>query len=223
MATYSREKPSLRYIELLGYYQQMHEKGAITEGVPAEQTFQGQSLTGHISKIRELIKKHSAATVLDYGSGKGHPYQSKNIKADDGVVYPDMKSLLNVRSITCYDPGYKPFQELPSGKFDSVISTDVVEHCPKDDLPWIIDEIFGYASKFVFINAACYPAKKSLPNGENAHCTVEPPEWWSQQFHAVIQNWPDVVCYGCYGIKHINSDGSAELKFLFESIVAPDN
>ena len=41
MATYSRENPSLRYIELLGYYQQMHEKGAITEGMLAEKTFQG--------------------------------------------------------------------------------------------------------------------------------------------------------------------------------------
>ena len=161
---------------MLGYCQQMHEKGAITERVPAENTFPGQSFTGHLNKIRDLIKKHSAATILDYGSGKGRLYRPKNIRADDGVVYPDMKSLLNVQSITCYDLGYKPFQQLPSVKPDGVISTDVVEHCPKDDLPWIIVEMYRYASKFAFINAACYPAKKSLPNGENAHCIVDPPE-----------------------------------------------
>ncbi len=80
--------------------------------------------------------------------------------------------------IRCYDPCYQPFNKLPDGKFDAVISTDVLEHCPEEDIPWIIDEIFGYANRFVFANVACYPAKKRLPNGENAHCTIRPPEWW---------------------------------------------
>ena len=212
MAAFSRENPSLRYIELLGYYRQMHETGDTANSISAENTFAGQSLPRHVNKIRELINKHSALTILDYGSGKGQSYRSQNIRANDGVVYPNIASLWNVQSIACYDPGYKLFQQLPSGKFDGVISTDVVEHCPKEDLAWIIEEIFGYASKFVFINAACYLAKKSLPNGENAHCTVEPPKWWSQQFHAALRNWPGLVGYGCYGIEDVNSDGEKNKK-----------
>jgi hypothetical protein len=29
---------------------------------------------------------------------------------------------------------------------------------------------------------ACYPAQKRLPNGENAHATIRPVEWWKQFF-----------------------------------------
>ena len=63
-----------------------------------------------------------------------------------------------------------------------MICTDVLEHCPEDDVPWIVDELFGYANMFVFANVACYPAHKVLPNGENAHCTIQPPEWWERLF-----------------------------------------
>jgi hypothetical protein len=65
-----------------------------------------------------------------------------------------------------------PFSALPEGRFDGVVCTDVLEHCPEEDLPWIVGELFGYARLFVFANVACYPAAKKLPNGENAHCTI---------------------------------------------------
>ena len=29
----------------------------------------------------------------------------------------------------------------------------------------------------MFANVACYPARKRLPTGENAHCTIRPPGW----------------------------------------------
>ena len=32
----------------------------------------------------------------------------------------------------------------------------------------------------MFANIACYPANKTLPNGENAHCTVRPVAWWQK-------------------------------------------
>jgi hypothetical protein len=31
----------------------------------------------------------------------------------------------------------------------------------------------------VYLNVACFPARKTLPNGDNAHATVRPPQWWS--------------------------------------------
>ena len=46
----------------------------------------------------------------------------------------------------------------------------------------IVAEIFSYARRFVYVNVACYPAEKRLPNGENAHCTVRPPEWWAKLY-----------------------------------------
>jgi hypothetical protein len=55
---------------------------------------------------------------------------------------------------------------------------------------------------------ACYPAKKHLPDGRNAHLIVESPAWWREQLLANMsitiaseaisvvdksQKWPDVV------------------------------
>ena len=57
-----------------------------------------------------------------------------------------------------------------------------MEHCPEEDLPWIVDEIIGYAEKFAYFTVACFEARKQLQNGENAHCTVRPPAWWKAVF-----------------------------------------
>ena len=73
-----------------------------------------------------------------------------------------------------------------------MISTDVLEHCPEDDIPWIVGEIFGFADRFVFANVACYPARKRLPTGENAHCTIKPPDWWEALIRTVAARHPDI-------------------------------
>src|ERR1051326_1125418 len=71
---------------------------------------------------------------------------------------------------------------LPTGRFDGVVCTDVLEHCPEEDLAWILEEIFSYAARFVYLNVACFPARKTLPSGENAHITIREPDWW----HALV-------------------------------------
>src|SRR5437763_1557904 len=74
----------------------------------------------------------------------------------------------DVDEVRCYDAGYQPYRKLPAGQFDGVISTDVLEHCPEEDLSWILQEIFSFARRFVFLNVACFPARKTLPDGTNA-------------------------------------------------------
>jgi hypothetical protein len=87
--------------------------------------------------------------------------------------------------VRCYDPSYPPYSKRPDETFDAVICTDVLEHCPEDDLEWIIADLFGFARKLVFAVAACYPALTHLPNGENAHCTVRPASWWHSKFQQI--------------------------------------
>jgi len=177
MTTYTRENPSARYREILGYYRQMHEHGDPERNLPAVEMFDGKSLPQHVGAIMGLITETGAKTILDYGSGKGRFYASE-LKSEDGISYPNLQAYWGVDEITCYDPGYKPFSKLPQGPFNGVVSTDVLEHCPEDDLSWIIGEIFSFASAFVYLNVCTLPAFRLLPNGENAHCTIKPPEWW---------------------------------------------
>ena len=191
---YTRASPSPRYRRLLEQYQHMHLHGEQYRGLPPEDTFPGKSLPKQAPSIKRLIKATGATTILDYGSGKGHQYWPHPKRdAEEGIVYPDIKSYWGVQSIQCYDPGYQPFMQLPAGKFDGVVCTDVLEHCPEEDIAWILDELFAYASKFVFANAATFPAEKRLPSGGNAHCTVRPGRWWEEQVARAARKRPDLV------------------------------
>jgi SAM-dependent methyltransferase len=160
-------------------YARMHEEGEAQLGLSAEQTFPGSSLLRHIEPVKRLVEQTGARTVLDYGCGKGHQYRPMEILLDGRHVADGIAEYWDVDEVRCYDAGYAPYRELPAGSFDGVISTDVLEHCPEEDLAWIVSEIFAFARRFVFLNVACFPANKHLPDGSNAHITVRPAQWWN--------------------------------------------
>lgn len=175
---YSREHPSPRYERLLAQYRQLHAQGDARTGESPDRVFPGKSLPPQARHIRRLIERYGARTLLDYGSGKGTQYAPLPFTDVDGRSYPDIRSYWGGLEIRCYDPAYAPFAEAPSGRFDAVIATDVLEHVPEEDMPWVVAELFGHARHFVFANIACYAANRILPNGANAHCTVRPAKWW---------------------------------------------
>ncbi|MBM3358610.1 MAG: class I SAM-dependent methyltransferase [Betaproteobacteria bacterium] len=191
--SYSRANPSPRYRELQGLYRTMHEEGEKFLGIPPEETFPGSSLAPQAPRIKALIVKTGALTILDYGAGKGKQYEPRPIKDGASGQWPSVMDYWDVDEVVCYDPCYAPYSKLPGDKFDGVICTDVLEHCPEEDIPWIVGEIFGYATRFVFANVACYPARKRLPTGENAHCTIKPVEWWSELFAQVASRHPELT------------------------------
>ncbi|MBT6095178.1 MAG: class I SAM-dependent methyltransferase [Rhodospirillaceae bacterium] len=207
MTPYSRENPSPRYRELLGYYQEMHEKGAVSQNIPPEKTFDGRSLPKHASNIQQIINILGSRTILDYGSGKGNQYNPTPIELPNGQKFDDIKSFWGVESITCFDPGHEPFSQLPKGTFEGVVTTDVLEHCPKEDISWIVDEIFSYATEFVYVNVACYPAAKTLPNGENAHCTLEEPDWWTKVFDERVRKTVGLRYFAAYDVPRMGAEG----------------
>ena len=162
---YDRENPSPEYREMIEMYETLHNEGEQTEGKTAEETFPGKMLIKHAPFIKDVIDRIGANSILDYGAGKG---------------------------LRCYDPGYEPFSKLPSEQFDAVICTDVLEHITEPDVPWVLEEMFSYARNFVYANVACFPAVKFLPNGQNVHCTIHPPDWWAGVVHAVAMRHPEI-------------------------------
>lgn len=140
----------------IDFYRAMHERGM----------FPGHSLKAHVETIRGLIVETGSTSLLDYGCGKGFQYNGLRLHEPWGV----MPSL--------YDPGVPGIDIKPTGKFDGVICTDVMEHIEESDIDSVLDEIFGYAEKFVFLSICTRPAKKLLPDGRNCHLTVKPEDWW---------------------------------------------
>jgi hypothetical protein len=190
--TFSRDNPSPRYQRLLHQYQVMHREGETHLGIPPDKTFPGKSLPPQAGRVKRLIDLTGARTILDYGCGKGQQYLPMPFTDGTGVTHPDIPSWWGVK-VSCYDPGYAPYSTLPEGVFDGVICTDVLEHCPEEDMEWIVGELFGYARRFVFANVACFPAVKRLPSGQNAHCTVRPAKWWRALIERVSRRHPNVL------------------------------
>ena len=170
----NRSGASPRFLELVALYKEMHEHGDRLNEIPADQTFDGRSLFPHLDAIAALVRRFGAKSILDYGCGKGAAYRG-SFTLPDGRTVSSMESLWGVDEIRLYDPGLEPFSEVPSETFDGVISTDVLEHCPEEDLDWIIEEMFGFARSFLFCSISCRPAFKQLPTEENAHIAIKPP------------------------------------------------
>lgn len=182
--TYSRAHPSQRYIDLLDLYKQGHTEGLQESGavIAAEKTFTGKSLPPHARTIKSLIDKFQVTSVLDYGAGKAKYYNEKIFPAADGQQV-DLRTYWGVDRIHLYDPGYAPLATLPDAKLDMVISTDVMEHIPEEDLDWVIDEMLSFANKVLYACIATYPAVKTFPNGENVHVTLHDAHWWVRKFN----------------------------------------
>jgi hypothetical protein len=197
---YSRNNPSPRFQQLVEQYRSLHRDGDPQKGIAPGQMFDGRSLPRQAQRIKAMIARSSARTLLDYGSGKGTQYLPAKIPENGVPRWNSMQEYWGVESIRCYDPGHPPFSALPEGVFDGVVCTDVLEHCPEQDLHWIVGELFRFARSFVFANVACYPAVKTLPNGENAHCTIRPVEFWRALFESAARGssavlwevWADV-------------------------------
>lgn len=199
MLQYTRENPSQRYKDLLAMYRTMHSEGDSNYGIAAENMFSGISLPPQMPRIKNLIDRIGAKSVLDYGCGKALMYRSSPIEVE-GKSYNNIKEYWGVDQIFLYDPGHQPYSQLPTQKADLVVCTDVLEHCPDQDVVWILKEIFSYASKGVYLNISCYPARKKLPNGENAHCTIRPQHWWQGALDYIGAFYPDLTWECCLDI-----------------------
>lgn len=188
MTEYTRDNPSPRFQQLGDLYKQVHETG-LDGGASADAVFGGRSLLDHVVTVEELARRTTSKSVLDYGCGKAKVYQQKDFSLPDGRTIPSVKEFWNVDSIRLYDPGVNEYSERPTTTFDGVVSTDVLEHIPEEDIDWVLAECFGYATNFVYMNIASYPAKKTLPNGWNAHVTVQSPDWWRERIRRAAARW----------------------------------
>jgi len=156
------EEKALLVDQFHDFYQTMHHD---------PKKFLGFSTKHYIQEIGDLVRRHRAKSLLDYGCGKGMQYLSLRAHDQWEGVLP-----------YCYDPGVRGLHKKPDGVFDGVICCDVMEHIPELLVSDVIEELFSYAEKFVFANIALTPARKTLPNGQNAHVTLKSENWWRRKF-----------------------------------------
>ena len=149
--------------------------------------YPGNSYRHQHPDIAQAVKNYGATSMLDYGCGKATQWNNLELWKEWGYR-PSL-----------YDPGVPEYSVLPTEKFDCIVSTDVLEHIPEEEIPGVLYWMFLHARKFIFLGIANTPAKAILPNGENAHCTIKPHKWWEKtirqcathQVPVILKTYPD--------------------------------
>jgi hypothetical protein len=125
-------------------------------------------------EVKKFLSEHQPESVIDFGCANG-------VLVDQ--IKQDFKYISRVDG---YDPGVIEYEKFPDQKYDILISTDVFEHIEPEYLDSTLEAIDNLFLNFAWIIIACYPAKKFLPDGRNAHLTVEPPEWWMEKIKSIM-------------------------------------
>ena len=173
-------KKSKKFEELILMYKQMTENGysrSNGEFIPSEKVYGDLEPLRHKSYLKKVFQKFNIKTVLDYGSGKGN--WNKEIDGQE-----NLKDFLKLDEIIQFEPS---LNKNDKKRCDCSICFDVLEHIFISDIPYVIHDVFSYSKKLVVINVACYEASALLPNGENAHITVNEPEWWYEKIAEIIK------------------------------------
>lgn len=62
-----------------------------------------------------------------------------------------------------------------------------MEHIPYNKIDAVLKEMSEISQNVIF-GLAHYPAATFLPNGENAHCIIEPPKWYKDKLETYFPN-----------------------------------
>ena len=124
---------------------------------------------GHwaINDVMPLYEALGCKSMLDYGSG----------------VESLREALAPAIAVACYDPGVIG-REAPPEPADFVVCTDTLEHVEPHLLGNVLDHISSLTIKAAYLTIGLTRAKRTLPDGRNAHLIIQPADWWLPQLAA---------------------------------------
>lgn len=122
--------------------------------------------------VAKFVEKFGVHEILDYGAGKGTLGQT---------LAPMLPGV--ALKIHHYEPAVPAWAATPQPA-EMVTCIDVLEHIEPDYLNAVLDDLERLVLRFGFFTVHCGPAKKSLPDGRNAHLIQQPADWWLPQIMA---------------------------------------
>lgn len=117
--------------------------------------------------VLQLCNELKSMDVLDYGCGKA----TLHMQLPFGIHN--------------YDPAVPKYAERPEPA-DVVVCADVMEHVEPEFTDEVLDDLEALTKKVGLLSVATRPAKKTLPDGRNAHLVVQTGQWW---YDKIRERW----------------------------------
>jgi len=142
----------------------------------------------HLPAVLPHLMALKARSLIDYGAGRSRIAERLGHKA--GI--PDVVS---------FDPAIPERSVLPDRRFSVVVSFDVLEHIPEEEMDAVLEEMATLAPDALHV-IDTRPAIALLSDGRNAHVSQHDEAWWLQRLG---RHWPNVIAFpmrsGRVGIK----------------------
>lgn len=166
------------------YRAQLHE-------MAAKRAWSGGG-TKYVDELARLCTKADAQSVLDYGCG------FVDLANELRRRYPHLFDYVYT-SVQSFDPGIPGREQLPEPA-DVVMCVDCLEHVEPDKVQNVLKHIYDLTLKCALIVISTRPAEKRLPDGRNAHLTIDNAGWWLHQLRDQGAWKCRVILNDAYGI-----------------------
>ncbi len=170
---FQAQRPSAQYLALCA-----HIRDASTQPAPSACSMQA-TRNGHSSNFQGHIEKLSAATqsrtLLDYSFGLG-----PSLTHSPGPL------------VSRYNPAFTAPTPASCKAADGVVCTDILDFLPDEDVPWMLEELFRHALRFVSVSVSAVPYERHLPNGVCLQGRARPLPWWRTHLDSLSPRYPNV-------------------------------
>lgn len=140
--------------------------------------FDGGGIRPLIDQLISEVEKRGSATILDYGCGEALHWHQK-------TLHNRTKNLTEVlgdklRGFYRYDPSYTLYDRKPTGLYDIVVCTDVLEHVPDHEVENLIKTIDSYLvpGGIAMYAISTIPSRNVFLDGTNMHINLKSKEEW---------------------------------------------
>ena len=130
-----------------------------------------------------LTRSREGDRILDFGCAKQD--LKKRIKELAGDVI----------EVVGYDPAQPGLDVFPSGTFDTVVATDVLEHVEPDMLESTMRNLEAVCKRQMYFVVGTVLTGNQLPDGRDHHLIVQPRRWWEEFFAQSMPEWKYEFCW----------------------------
>ena len=206
---FNATRPSAQYQALLTQMGRAGDPGrenGLREPRASELLGSGEEAPG----LADLATAVDAQTILTYGFGQSrNGYDASAVRvcqsAGQTLTYRD----LALWSLT------EPLAE----QCDGVVCMEVLEYLPDEDIPWVVDELFRRAGKFIYATVATYSRTRVFVHGMSLRNRPRDQAWWIAHFQAASARRPTIhwklvlqarttlgqkIVYPCEGGRRLN-------------------